>query len=68
MAAHAIALEGYPSSRSGIEGAICFRGEADVLADGGVVSVKDNVLTVEGADSATPLLATATNYKSLSEE
>ena len=45
------------------EGGLKFEARLRVLADGGKVSVTDEGITVEGADSATLLLAAATSFR-----
>jgi alpha-L-fucosidase 2 len=45
------------------EGGLKFEARLRVLADGGKVSATDDAVTVEGADSATLLLAAATSFR-----
>ena len=54
--------EGTSSTRNGIIGAIRFRSEVHVTTQGGSVSIKDNRLCIDCADSATLLLVCATNH------
>lgn len=57
-----LAIEGFTSSRSGLEGKIRFQSKFHVTTKGGLVSVKDGILSVTGADSATLRIVAATNY------
>ncbi len=57
-----LVIEGFTSSRSGLGGKLHFQGQLHVQPKGGTIVVKDGVLSVTGADSATLRIVAATNY------
>lgn len=63
VGADGLAIDGWSSSKNGIEGAIRFQFRIHVTIDGGKVSVRDNSLVVTDANSATIRIVAATNYR-----
>jgi alpha-L-fucosidase 2 len=57
-----ISLEVYGLAGNGIDGALRCHSRLKVIAQKGKVSLRNNKLHIEGADSAVLLLASATNY------
>jgi alpha-L-fucosidase 2 len=57
-------MAGVNGDSSGIKGALTFETRVRVLAEGGHTSADAQTVSVDGADSATLLIAAATSYKS----
>jgi alpha-L-fucosidase 2 len=56
-------LDGRNTSQHGIPAALRYQARVKVIAEGGAVRARDGELVVEQADSATILVAMATNYR-----
>lgn len=61
---HTLVMSGVNGSSEGIKGALKFEARVRVLAQGGKVSAGTSTITVNHANSATLLIASATSYKS----
>ena len=59
-----LVMSGVNGDSSGIKGALTFETRVRVLAQGGRTTAEGQAVAVEGADSATLLIAAATSYKS----
>ena len=58
-----LVLHGVNGGAEGIQGALTFEARVQVLAQGGLTAARDGTITVNGADSATLLIALATSYR-----
>jgi alpha-L-fucosidase 2 len=63
VAPDTLLLTGVNGSTNGIPGALKFQARVRVLARGGKTTAETDAISVEGADSATLLIAAATSYK-----
>ena len=57
-----LVLRGKSADYMGVTGALRYEAKLKAVAEGGRVSVLDDVLVIEGADAATLLVAAATNF------
>ena len=62
-----LVMTGVNGDSSGIKGALTFETRVRVMAQGGRTTADGQTVSVEGADSATLLIAAATSYKSYND-
>jgi alpha-L-fucosidase 2 len=62
-----LVMKGVNGSADGIKAALKFEARVRVLTQGGKTTAGTNTISVSGADSATLLIAAATNYKSFQD-
>ena len=65
--ADTLVMRGVNGSADGIKAALKFEARVRVLAQGGKTTAGTNTISVNGADSATLLIAAATSYKSFQD-
>ena len=58
-----LVIEGVSGDARGIKGAVAFEADVRIRTEGGTTTAGENALKVVGADSATIVIAAATNYR-----
>ena len=66
-AANTLVMSGVNGSADGIKGALKYQARVQVRAQGGQASRTTNAISIDGADSATLLIAAATSYKNFQD-